>query len=166
MPGAVADSSALIGLAAIGRLSLLKDFHQRILVPPAVWREVVVEGGNKPGVGEVQKAVSQGWIEIISPKNEDLVRLLKADLDEGEAEAIALAIEIKAEIVFIDEAEARRTAEVYGLRKAGVVGVLLRAKVEGKVGSLRSELSKLRKAGFRLCEEVSQRVLQEAGESE
>lgn len=166
MPGAVADSSTLIGLAAIGRLSLLREFHGKVLVPPAVWREVVTEGQGKPGAAEVEQARLADWIEVVRPSNEDLVRLLKAELDEGEAEAVALAVECRAEAVFLDEAEARKAAEIYGLRKAGVVGILLRAKLEGRIQSLRSDLDRLRTgAGFRLSEAIYRRILQEAGES-
>ena len=44
MPGAISDSSTLIHLSKIGRLHLLREFHKKILVAPAVWREVVEEG--------------------------------------------------------------------------------------------------------------------------
>jgi len=166
MPGAVADSSTVISLAAIGRLSLLQEFHGKVLIPPVVWREVVTEGRGKPGAAEVEQARLAGWIEVVCPSNEDLVRFLKAELDEGEAEAVALAVECRAEAVFLDEAEARKAAEVYGLPKAGVVGILLRAKLEGRISSLRSELDRLRtQAGFRLSETIYHRVLQEAGEN-
>ncbi|MEW5932700.1 MAG: DUF3368 domain-containing protein, partial [Bacillota bacterium] len=74
----MADSSTLIGLAAIGRLSLLREFHGKVLLPPAVWREVVTEGRGKPGAAEVEQARLADWIEVVRPSNEDLVRLLKA----------------------------------------------------------------------------------------
>jgi len=79
--------------------------------------------------------------------------------------AVALAVECRAEVVFLDEAEARKAAEIYGLRKAGVVGILLRAKLEGRISSLRSDLDRLRtEAGFRLSDVIYRRILREAGE--
>lgn len=132
MPGAVADSSTLISLATIGRLSLLKEFHGKIFIPPAVWREVVVEGQGRPGSAEVEQARLAGWIEVVSPGNEDLVKLLKVELDEGEAEAIALALSCQPEVVFLDEAEARKTAQVYGLRKAGVSACCCAQSLKGR----------------------------------
>ena len=55
----VSDSSTLIHLAAIGRLALLKEFYGCIVVPPAVWREVVEQGGGRVGAVEVEQ-VRQG----------------------------------------------------------------------------------------------------------
>lgn len=167
MPSAVADSSTLIALVSIGHLDLLREFHGEILIPPAVWQEVVVEGSGRPGSLEVKEAWQTGWIKIIPPENRELVRLLERELDEGEAEAIALAIEVKADIIFLDEPEARRVAEFQGLSKAGVVGILLRAKLEGKIPSLRAEFDKLRhEHGFRLSEAIYRQVLQEVGEED
>lgn len=165
MPGAVADASTLISLAAIGRLELLHAFHGKIMVPPAVWREVVQDGHGRPGTAEVEEARRVGWIEVVVPRNTDLLTLLKRDLDDGEAEAIALAVEQRADIIFLDEAEARRTAALYRIPRAGTVGVLLRAKLTGRIPSLRAELDRLlRERGFYLSDAIYRRVLLEAGE--
>src|SRR2546430_8844078 len=94
-----------------------------------------------------------GWINVIAPVNERLLRLLKRDLDEGEAEAIALILEQQVDIILLDESGARRIADVYGLQKTGVIGILIRAKAEGKIASLRQELDRLRQdAGFWVSE--------------
>ncbi len=65
MPIVVCDSSTLIHLARIGRLSLLRDFHGKIIIVPAVWNEVVEEGQGKPGSSEIRDACESGWIEVI-----------------------------------------------------------------------------------------------------
>ena len=85
-----------------------------------------------------------GWIEVVNPANRPLINLLQRDLHEGESETIALAVELNADVVFLDESEARRTARVYGLNITGVIGILIRAKREGRIPSLREELDKLR----------------------
>ncbi len=77
MQEAISDSSTLIHLAGIGRLELLKEFYVKILITPAVWKEVVEEGKERPGAGEVKEAHKSGWIEIIAPGNESVVRLLE-----------------------------------------------------------------------------------------
>ena len=64
MRAAVSDSSPLIHLAAIGRLELLHSFHEAVLIPDAVWREVVTQGGNRPGVSEVLHAQNTGWLKM------------------------------------------------------------------------------------------------------
>jgi len=71
-------------------------------------------------------------VEVQAPQNRDLVKSLQRDLDKGEAKAIALAVEQKAAVVFLDETDARRVADIYGLRRTGVIGVLIRAKREEK----------------------------------
>ena len=165
MPEAISDSSTLIHLAGIGRLKLLKEFYGNILITPAVWDEVVVAGQGRAGADEVNGANSAGWIEVIAPTNESVVRLLERELHKGEAETIALAIERHPEVIFLDESEARRVANVYGLRKTGVIGILIRAKLEGKVISLREELDKLRsEVGFWIGDELYLRALKAAAE--
>ena len=165
MQEAISDSSTLIHLAGIGRLELLKEFYGKVLITPAVWKEVVEEGAGRPGVREVKEAHSSGWIEVIAVGNESAVRLLERELHKGEAEAIALAIERHPEVIFLDELEARRVANVYGLRKTGVIGILIRAKLEGKVASFREELDKLPdEAGFWIGDAIYRRALKPVSE--
>ena len=84
----VSDSSTLIHPAAIGRLALLKESYGHIMVPPAVWREVVEQGGGRAGAAEVEQARRAGWIEVAAPASTALLRLLRRDLDDGESEVI------------------------------------------------------------------------------
>lgn len=163
MPRVISDSSTLIHLAAIGRLELLREFFRDITIPPAVWQEVVEEGKGRSGALEVKNALESGWIEIIAPANEDVVRLLKLDLNEGEAETIALALQLDASLVLLDQADARRAAEVFQLQKTGVVGILIRAKLQGKIADLRSELDQLRTVGgFWIDDELYHHALKAA----
>ena len=83
----IAASSPLISLAIIEQLELLPRLYQRVLLPPAVWNEVTVQGLGLPGA----EAVSQvKWLEIEAPLPMLLEPLLIL-VDHGEAEAIALA---------------------------------------------------------------------------
>lgn len=165
MPLVISDSSTLIHLAAIGRLALLREFYEKITIASAVWREVVAEGKGRAGAVQVEKARQAGWIEVVSPEDRSLLHLLKRDLDEGEAEVIALAVSQQADLVLLDESEARRIAELYGLFKTGVVGILIRAKREGKVRSLRAELDKIRlQAGFWIEDGLYHQALPAVGE--
>jgi len=165
MQEAISDSSTLIHLSGIGRLELLKVFYEKILITPAVWKEVVEEGVERPGAREIKEAHESGWIEVIAPGNKSVVRLLERELHKGESETIALAIERHAEVIFLDESEARRVADVYELCKTGVIGILIRAKLDGKVASLREELDKLRsEAGFWIGDEIYWRALNAVAE--
>lgn len=165
MPAAISDSSTLIHLAALGRLILLREYYTEVLIPPAVWKEVAEEGRGRPGAREVEEAARVGWLKVIAASNEPLVRLLKRGLQDGEAEALALAVERQVEVVLLDESDARRVAAVYGLRKTGVVGILIQARLDGKVTSLRQELDRLRQdAGFWITEDLYRQALEAVGE--
>lgn len=131
---AVADSSVLIALSAIGQLALLpRRFPGGVAVPSAVWREVVA--------------------------------LLSMELDQGEAEAIAVGCEDRDAVVLLDEKEARRVARRLGLAVLGTVGVLIWARRAGAVVSLREQLDRLQgEARFRLSHTVYQAALRSVGE--
>ena len=91
------------------------------------------------------------------------MRSLRRELDFGEAEAIALALEVNAERVLLDERDARRVAKSLGLRVTGVAGVLRRARLEKRIPSLRGALGRLRdEAGFHLDEELIEEILTDA----
>lgn len=165
MPEAISDSSTLIHIARIGRMGVLKNFYDLILITPGVWKEVVEEGRGRSGALEVKEAYNSGWIEVMAPANKSVVQLLERELHKGEAETIALAIEQDSDIVFLDESEARKVAKLYGLRITGIIGILIRAKFEGKIASLRDELDKLRnEAGFWIDDELYLRALQSIAE--
>jgi len=79
---------------------------------------------------------------------------------------MGLAVEQQAEVTFLDETDARRTAEIYGLRKTGVIGILMRAKLQGKISSLKEELDRLREeTGFWIDEQLYQQALREVEEA-
>jgi predicted nucleic acid-binding protein len=71
-----------MNLAIIGQLGLLKDFFSEINITQAVWKETVLDGEGKAGVSEIKKAK---WIKVVKVEETPLVRLLKKDLDNGEA---------------------------------------------------------------------------------
>lgn len=166
MSNAVCDSSPLIHLAAIKRLYLLRHYYNSITITPAVWREVVDQGGDREGAKEIKNARAEGWITVASPNNTELIKALLKDLHEGEAESIALAIELSAAIIILDETEARRRAEQHGLLVIGIIGILLQAKADKKIRSMRSELERLQKSGnFWISKSLHQTILTAAGEN-
>jgi predicted nucleic acid-binding protein len=95
----VSNASVLIGLSSIGKLSLLQErFPQGILISESVRREVVDEGEGRPGTREISEAT---WIEVQEVGDKRIVDLLRTELDEGEAESIALAHEVGAKIILL-----------------------------------------------------------------
>ncbi len=158
----VSDSSVLIHLAAIGHLELLKVKFGEVIVPKAVWREVVVDGEGRPGADEVRQA---SWIKMHEVHSRPLVITLTQHLDDGESEAIALAVEAEADLVLLDERDARNAAEALGLDILGVIGILIWAKRENLIQSLKDAIVQLRQiTGFRLSDRLYTTVLAAAGE--
>ncbi|MGC9397212.1 MAG: hypothetical protein ACP5J4_20395 [Anaerolineae bacterium] len=92
----VSNASPLINLAPIGQLALLPALYDKICIPEAVWQEVVVAGQGLPGAEVIATAT---WITRYTVTNSTLVAALRQDLDAGEAEAIALALELQAELL-------------------------------------------------------------------
>ena len=89
MPDTVSDSSPLIHLVKIEALEIISRLYSRILIPPAVWQEVVEESDGRPGAVEVRRAVASGWMLKQAAENKALVIALRHTLDNGEPEAIA-----------------------------------------------------------------------------
>lgn len=90
---------------------------------------------------------------------------MQQDLDRGEAEAIALAVEEEADLLLMDERIGRESANHLGLRYAGLVGVLIEAKSKALVREVKPLLDALRDvAGFRLSQDLYARVLKDQQE--
>ena len=161
---AVSNTSPLLNLAIIGQLSLLYEQFKSILIPPSVREELRIEG-DLPGAKVLREAIEAGWIQIQEVRDKAFVKVLRRELDRGEAEAIALALQVGAEWTLLDEREGRRVGKSLGLRVTGVLGILLRARREGKFGSLQKVLTDLReKAGFHIHAELLTELLnQETG---
>ena len=148
----VSNTSPLTNLAIIEQFHLLHALYQHIVIPESVWRELNANGIEWPGSQQTRQAT---WIERMSVANRPLVTVLRCDLDQGEAEAIALALELHADLLLIDEREERRVAEQLGLRVTGVVGLLIEAKMQAKLSRIKPLLDRLRyDAGFFISNRV------------
>ena len=159
----VSNTSPLTNLAAIGQFDLLQSLYKSIHIAQGVWDELNHEGKKWPGSYEVFQAT---WIERHSVENRALVTALENDLDLGESETIALALELQADLVLLDEKEGRRMAKRLELPVMGVVGILLEAKANKLADRLLPHLDDLRsKAGFYLSEPLYQSILLTSGET-
>jgi uncharacterized protein len=158
----VSNSSPLVSLAAVGRLELLHDLYGTISIPQAVHQEVVMQGLGRPGAAEVQ---ALDWIVCRDVGDPSVVTALESKLDHGEAEAIALAVELRADLLLMDERLGRAEAARFGLRFIGILGVLIEAKGRGLLDGVEPILDELQNdAGFYVSEALRARVLREAGE--
>lgn len=161
---AVSDTSPILGLAAIGQLELLHEQFGAVFIPQAVLAELKTET-DFLGTAVIREALQSGWLETRDVRNVPLVQALAMELDNGEAEALALATDLGVEIIVMDEHDGRMRARAMGLKTVGVIGILLRAKKEGRIQSLEDALRSLREQiGFFISEELIQRILVDAKE--
>ena len=152
-----------MNLAVVKRLQLLQDLYHELYIPEAVRSELKAIP-DKKARREVQQAP---WIHPCSVQDRRFVQTLQLELDEGEAEAIALSLELPANLLLMDELRGRRIAERFSVRTLGVLGVLLQAKRRGIVTAVKPILDTLiTKAGFWVGNELYAHVLHEAGEQD
>jgi predicted nucleic acid-binding protein len=166
MPAVISDTTALNYLGRIGQFELLRRQFQHVLIPPAVLAELKARP-DLPGLKSAQQALADGWLELRSPQNWNVVEALRATLGAGESQAIALAQELPASLLLMDEAAGREVAERLHLNLIGTTGILLRARKDGVIPRLKPVLDELLQLhGFRLSRKIYNDALREAGEAE
>jgi predicted nucleic acid-binding protein len=126
----------LIAFAAIEQLNLLHALLSSIVIPPAVARE-------KPSI-----ATLPSWLRVAPLQSPLPEAVLRQSLGDGEREAVALALEIKAERILPDDRPARRVAQELGLVVTGTAGVLLAAKRHELIAHVRPFVDALVEKSF------------------
>lgn len=158
----VSNTSPIINLATISQLSILEQLYTKLIIAQAVYDEIVVIGKGLPGSAEVQSGI---WISKERVKNQALVNALKLELDPGEAETLALALEIGADLVLLDEKSGRQVAARFNLKIIGIIGILVEAKKNNLISDVKTQMDNLiSKAGFWISLKLYNQVLQVAGE--
>ncbi len=106
----VSDTSSISNLLQIGLIDILHALYGEITITPAVRRELFA-------LPEQEKQIEQiNWIKVQAPQDQKMVVGLLKELDLGEAESIALAVEEKAKYLIIDEYKGRAIADAYGVK--------------------------------------------------
>jgi predicted nucleic acid-binding protein len=160
----VSNTSPISNLAIIGRLDVLARQFGTIRIPGAVHRELA-RLEHDAGSRAIEKALSQGWIQVVTAASSDLARNLASLLDAGEAEAIALASESAADLLIMDESAGRAAARSLEIAMTGTLGVLLKEKRAGRVVSMSDEMDRLvADAGFFISGRIRQAFLEAAAE--
>lgn len=147
---AVTNSTCLIGLERISKTDLLPQVFTTVFAPPMV-------------VAEIRSYLS--WLKVQPVQNTAIVATLKTQMDPGEAETIALAMELGNVILILDDKKARRVALEIGLKITGTVGMLLRAKSQGVINEIKPLLEELLQADFRISDRLIKEALKRAGEA-
>ncbi|MEN3330981.1 MAG: hypothetical protein V7641_346 [Blastocatellia bacterium] len=159
----VSNSSPLISLSAIDLLDLLPALYKTIYITDAVYDEVVIKGSGRAGA---QRIASAAWISchtLTDPQTAIGFRN-QTKLQQGEAEAILLALELGATSIILDDAPARQVAFALSLVVTGTVGVLLAAKNNQLLSSVKRAMDDLMMAGAYIHPDLYSEVLRRAGE--
>ena len=155
----VSDTSPITNLIQIKQLDLLRKLFGQIVIPEKVFEEL--------SDYERQTDVIKGseWILVKTVSSQKAVKELSGHLDLGEAEAIVLAKELKANLLIIDERRGRNEAEKQGLEIIGLLGILVRGKQKGHLQKLQPILDQLiEEVGFRVSKKLYEFILNSVGE--
>ena len=159
----VSDTSPVLNLARIGRLRLLPLLYGQVLIPSAVFEELTASKQDLPPAIDL---VSEPWLIVASAKDAARVQKLRGHLDPGEAEAIVLAIERRADLLLVDERRGRSTATAAGITVTGLLGVVAKAKQAGLIDLAKPVLDDLIKvARFWIGPDLYNEVLTRLGET-
>lgn len=158
----VSDTSPILNLATIGEGALLEKIFGELAASTAVAQEILRLGSSS---GRFAAIKLPSFIKVLPVQNTAFAEALKLQLHAGEAEAIALAVELKATRLLVDEHRARQVAARLGVPTIGCFGILLEAKRRGILTAIRPVLEKLEKqAGFWAGDALKATVLSAAGE--
>jgi predicted nucleic acid-binding protein len=160
LPDVICDTSPLQYLYQLDLLHILPALAAQVIVPPAVVSELAE--GRSQGVS-LPDVTRLTWVSVRRPVSE-LALPLVTDLGPGETQVLMLALETGDAVVVLDDALARRVAEMLGIRLTGTLGLLLDAKRAGLVSAVAPLLDKLQALRFRLAPHTRAAVLKLAGE--
>ena len=158
----VSDTSVLLNLCRVSAEGLLRELFAEVWIPPAVAAEFSRLAGGRV---RFRGTAMPEWVRISPAVQVPPEVRACPDLDPGESEALALALELHASAVLVDEAAGRSAARVLSVTTIGIAGILLRAKQRGLIPAVRPLLVRLREeAGFCLSPGFEAEVLRLAGE--
>lgn len=146
----ISDTSCLIILSNINELDILHKVYGEIVTTI----DIAIEYGDS----------LPEWIQIEKVTDKYRQQLLEMQIDKGESSAIALALETPNSTIILDDFKARKIAKQLGISFTGTLGVIIKAKLEGIIPSIKPILEKIKKTDFRLSLEIELLALKEAKE--
>jgi len=138
----------------------LEKLFNELIIPQAVYIDVVVKGAGKPGSKDVADAE---WIRVFNVKDTEALDEFLSIIHRGEAEAIELALELGVDLIILDDDIARQIAIMKGLNVVGTLAVLRQAKEKNLIPILKPLLDALRSVGFYIGDEYNE-ILMDLGE--
>lgn len=158
----IVNSTPLLTLGKIGKLEILREMYQEIIIPQAVYKEVTKKEDT---ASKAVLSACHDWIKVQTIKNEDEYAMYRAKLHAGEVEVMILAQQVpKADLVIIDDMAARKTAEFLKLPLSGTIGVLIKAKQKGFISEVMPIIDELEKNGFFISQRVKSMIAEKVRE--
>ncbi len=158
----VVNTTPLIALSHVGQLNILKKLYGEIIIPEAVYRELSVKTES---VCKKTVDSSLDWIRVDKIENQMAKTMYRTQLHDGEVEVMILAKEIAADVVIIDDANAKKHAKYLDLPVTGTLGVLIKAKQKGYIDELKPVLQRMVENGIYISQSLIELCLKQVGEA-
>lgn len=104
------------------------------------------------------------WIIVENVKDLSTQKVLELQIDKGESSAISLALELPNSSLILDDYKARKIAQQLGLKITGTIGVIVKAKLNGIIPSIKPYIEKIKETNFRVSDEIEIEALKQANE--
>lgn len=157
----ISDTTPIITLSKIKRLDLLQKLFCNILIPKAVYHELV---SNTEFQDEANAINNAQYIKVVDVRDEKSVQLLRraTGLDLGESEAIIYTDDYKAELLLIDEVKGRKVAKQMGLSVMGTIGILMSAYKDNLISAdeIREYINVMKEAGRHISDKLYAQLLE------
>ena len=154
----ICNATPIISLCSVGYEFILKKLFHNIFIPQAVDMELRLV--DKPG----SHFSDLKWVEVVSVQNKEVVVFLRKDIDKGEAETIALAKQMNANVVIIDENAGYQIAKHFGLPVIRTLSILKVAKDKKIISEIRPIVEQMVKKGRWYSKNVIDKFLGDVGE--
>lgn len=157
----IVNSTPLIALCHVRQLDLLRRLYGEIIIPKAVYQEISVK---EDSVCKREVDCAMKWIHIKEIQNEMAKSMYKTMLHDGEVEVMILAKEECADLVIIDDKNAKKHAKYLGLPVTGTLGVLIKAKQQGLIPELKPLLETMTQNNIYIKDSLIKLCLEQVGE--
>lgn len=157
----VVNTTPLIALCHVGQLTILKKLYGKIIIPEAVYKELAAK---EESVCKREVDKFSDWIRVDKIKNQMAKSMYRTQLHDGEVEVMILSKEISADVVIIDDANAKKHAKYLGLPVTGTLGVLIKAKKEGYIEELKPILYQMIEKGIYISPKLIELCLRHVDE--
>lgn len=151
----VSDTSPICYLLLINQIAVLSTLYQTVIIPQGVANEL--SASASPAIVKSWIAQPPGWLEVRQTKSAQALQPYNLDL--GEREAIAIAEQLNADLIILDDKAARQFASSRGLKVIGLLGVLKVAARQDLL-DLKTTFEQLRNAGFWISPQLLAQLLE------